>query len=127
VHVELALALLFIWGVTVGFFVKLARLSTFLVLADMFVVNGAGEGHQVALADLVPTNLIVLPECQLSAVGSFLDAFQTVNRVLPPLVATGLGWLVAAGFAISLFASTSRENYPILSPMGNSFSLDFQL
>jgi amino acid transporter len=41
----------------------------------------------------------------LSAVGSFLDAFHTVNRVLPAPLATGLGWLVALGFATSLFAS----------------------
>ncbi|HYX50253.1 MAG TPA: APC family permease, partial [Ktedonobacteraceae bacterium] len=49
--------------------------------------------------------LIALPANQLSAVGSFLDAFQTVNRVLPAPIATALGWLVALGFALSLFAS----------------------
>ena len=49
--------------------------------------------------------LIALPANQLSAVGSFLDAFHTVNRVLPAPLATGLGWLVALGFATSLFAS----------------------
>ena len=49
--------------------------------------------------------LIALPTNQLSAVGSFLNAFQTVNGVLPVPLATGLGWLVALGFAASLFAS----------------------
>src|SRR6266699_4790984 len=71
VLVELALALLFIWGITfgaiislrhgkwistVGFFVKLALLSIFLVLAGIFVVSGSGNGAHVAVADLVPTN-----------------------------------------------------------------------
>ncbi len=49
--------------------------------------------------------LIALPMNQLTIVGSFLDAFQTVNSVLPVPLATGLGWLVAVGFATSLFAS----------------------
>ena len=178
VLVELALAFLFIWGITfgaiislrrgkwistVGFFVKLALLSIFLVLAGIFVVSGSSNGAHVAIADLVPANwglivssilpvlvflwlgvetqssaaeemdnaqrdvplailragiivvilyslfllaiLIALPTNQLSVVGSFLTAFQTVNRVLPAPLATGLGWLVALGFAISLFAS----------------------
>src|SRR5437764_12736508 len=62
VLVELVFALLFIWGVTfgaiislrhgkwistVGFFVKLALLSIFLVLAGMFVVSGSGNGAHV--------------------------------------------------------------------------------
>ena len=178
VLVELALAILFIWGITfgaiislrhgkwistVGFFVKLALLGIFLVLVGIFVVSGSGKGTHLAAADLVPANweliassilpivvvlwlgaemqnsaaeemanaqrdvprailragiivvvlyslfllaiLIALPSDQLSAVGSFLDAFQTVNRVLPAPLATGLGWLVALGFAASLFAS----------------------
>ena len=180
VLVELAFALLFIWGITfgaiislrhgkwistVGFFVKLALLSIFLVLAGIFVVSGSGNGAHVAVADLVPANwgliassilpivvvlwlgaemqssaaeemanaqrdvplailragiivvilyslfllaiLFALPTNQLSAVGSFLNAFQTVNGVLPAPLATGLGWLVALGFATSLFASSA--------------------
>ena len=178
VLVELALALLFIWGITlgaiialrhgkwiatVGFFVKLVLLGIFLVLAAIYVVGESNKGTHVAVADLVPANwglivssilpvlvflwlgaemqssaaeemenaqrdvprailragiivvvlyslfllaiLIALPANQLSAVGSFLNAFQTVNGVLPAPLATGLGWLVALGFAISLFAS----------------------
>jgi amino acid transporter len=167
VLVELAFALLFIWGITfgaiislrhgkwistVGFFVKLALLSFFLVLAGIFAVSGSANGAHVAVADLVPANwgliassilpvlvflwlgaeaqssaaeemdhaqrdvplailragiivVIALPTNQLSAVGSFLTAFQTVNRVLPAPLSTGLGWLVALGFAASLFAS----------------------
>jgi amino acid transporter len=49
--------------------------------------------------------LFALPTNQLSVVGSFLNAFQTVNGVLPPNLSTGLGWLVALGFTTSLFAS----------------------
>jgi amino acid transporter len=178
VLVELALAFVFIWGITagaiialrrgkwiatVGFFVKLALLSIFLVLAGIYAVSGSSKGAHVAVADLVPANwglivssilpvlvflwlgvemqssaaeemdnaqrdvprailragilvvilyslfvlaiLIALPKSQLTAVGSFLTAFQTVNGVLPAPVATGLGWLVALGFATSLFAS----------------------
>ena len=178
VLVELTLAFLFIWGITfgaiislrhgkwistVGFFVKLALLSIFLVLAGIYIVSGSSTGTHVAVADLVPANweltassilpivvvlwlgaemqnsageemenaqrdvpltllraciivvilyslfllaiLIALPTNQLSAVGSFLNAFQTVNLVLPSSLATGLGWLVALGFATSLFAS----------------------
>src|SRR6266702_7851439 len=178
VLVELAFALLFIWGITfgaiislrhgkwistVGFFVKLALLSIFLVLAGIFVVSGSSSSAHVAVTDLVPANwglivssilpvlvflwlgvetqssaaeemdnaqrdvplailragiivvilyslfllaiLFALPKSQLSAVGSFLTAFQTVNRVLPANLSTGLGWLVALGFATSLFAS----------------------
>jgi glutamate:GABA antiporter len=178
VLVELVLALLFIWGITfgaiislrhgkwistLGFFVKLALLGIFLVLAGIFVVIGKGARAHVAVTDLVPTNwglitssilpvtvflwlgvetqssaaeemesakrdvprailragiivvllyslfvlaiLIALPMKQLSAVGSFLTAFQTIKSVLPAPLAVALGWLVALGFAASLFAS----------------------
>jgi amino acid transporter len=178
VLVELALALLFIWGITVGaiislrrgkwistlgFFVKLALLAIFLILAGIYAVSGSSKGSHVGPADLVPANwglvassilpvlvflwlgaemqssaaeemdnaqrdvpravlragiivvilyslfllaiLFALPTNQLSAVGSFLTAFQTVNSVLPANLSTALGWLVALGFATSLFAS----------------------
>ena len=122
VLVELAIAFVFICGVTVGaiislrrgkwistvgFFVKLARLTIFLVLAGISVVSGSSKGAHVGVADLVPANwgLIALPTNQLTAVGSFLNAFHAVNGVLPAPLATGLGWLVALGFAASLFAS----------------------
>ncbi len=178
VLVELVLAFVFIWGITigaiislrqgkwistVGFFVKLALLGIFLVLVVVFMVHDPDYDGKVDIAGLVPTTwgliassilpivvvlwlgaemqnsaseemdnaqrdvprailragiivvilyglfllaiLIALPANQLSAVGSFLDAFETVNRVLPAPLATGLGWLVALGFATSLFAS----------------------
>ena len=178
VLVELALALVFIWGITVGaiialrrgkwistvgFFVKLALLGIFLVLAGIYVVSGSGKGAHSGVADLVPTNwgliassilpvlvflwlgaetqssaaeemdnaqrdvpnailragilvvilyclfvlviLIALPTSQLTSVGSFLNAFQTVNGVLPTPLATWLGWFVSLGFVVSLFAS----------------------
>jgi amino acid transporter len=179
VLIELVFALIFIWGITVsaiialrhgkwiptlGFFVKLALLSIFLVLAGIYVVSGSSKGTHVRPADLVPANwglivssilpvlvflwlgaetqssaaeemdhaqrdvpnailragiivillyslfvlaiLIALPTNQLTTIGSFLNAFQTVNRVLPSPLATGMGWLVALGFATSLFASS---------------------
>ncbi len=71
VLVEVALALLFIWGITfgtiislrhgkwiptVGFFVKLLLLGIFLVLVVVFVVNGSDNGGNAVIADLVPTN-----------------------------------------------------------------------
>jgi amino acid transporter len=49
--------------------------------------------------------LIALPKSQLTIVGSFFNAFQAVNAVLPAPLATGLGWLVALGFATSQFAT----------------------
>ena len=51
--------------------------------------------------------LIALPTNQLSVVGSFLNAFHTVNDVLPKPLSTWLGWLVALGYATSLFASSA--------------------
>ena len=50
--------------------------------------------------------LIALPKSQLTIVGSFFNAFQSVNRVLPVPFATGLGWLVALGLATSVFATS---------------------
>ncbi len=49
--------------------------------------------------------LIALPRSQLTIVGGFFNAFRTVDSVLPAWLATGLGWLFALGFAMSLFAS----------------------
>jgi amino acid transporter len=49
--------------------------------------------------------LVALPTNQLTSVGSFLNAFQTVSGVLPAPLANGLRWLVSLGFAGSLFAS----------------------
>ena len=49
--------------------------------------------------------LIALPRSQLTIVGGFFNAFRTVNSVLPAFPATVLGWLVALGFATSLFAT----------------------
>jgi amino acid transporter len=50
--------------------------------------------------------LIALPKSQLTIIGGFYNAFRTVNSVLPAFLARGLGWLVALGFATSLFASS---------------------
>jgi len=63
--------------------------------------------------------LIALPTSQLTIVGSFLDAFHTVNNVLRAPQSTLLGWLVALGFAISLFTSAAT----LLIAVSRSYAL----
>lgn len=70
--VEMALALVFIWGTTwcaitslhfgkwlsvVGSYVKLVLLGLFVVLALVFVFGGHAQGAHFGLADLIPSNL----------------------------------------------------------------------
>jgi len=64
----------------------------------------AGITAVIAYAAFLVTILLVLPKDQLSNVGSFLAAFQSVASVLGPL-ATPLGWFVALAFAIALASS----------------------
>lgn len=49
--------------------------------------------------------LFALPKNQLTGVGSFLNAYQSVASVLPHPIAVGLGWLVALGFVVALASS----------------------
>ena len=49
--------------------------------------------------------LLALPKNQLTGVGSFLNAYQAVDRVLPSTIATVLGWLVAIGLVIAYASS----------------------
>ena len=49
--------------------------------------------------------LLAVPKSQLSSVGSFFTAFQSVTGVLPGPVATGLIWIVALAFVITLASS----------------------
>ena len=49
--------------------------------------------------------LLALPKSQLTNVGSFLTAYQSVGSVLPAPIATVLGWLVGLGFVIALASS----------------------
>ena len=49
--------------------------------------------------------LMALPKDQLSNVGSFLSAFQSVITVIPGPLATVLGWFVALAFVLSLASS----------------------
>ncbi len=49
--------------------------------------------------------LLALPKSQLTNVGSFLSAYQSVGSVLPAPIATVLGWLVGLGFVIALASS----------------------
>jgi len=64
----------------------------------------AGITAVIAYAAFLVTILLVLSPNDLSNVGSFLAAFQSVASVLGPL-ATPLGWIVAVAFAISLASS----------------------
>jgi amino acid transporter len=86
------------------------------------VQNGAGEEMEnpqrdvprsliragiiavIGYAAFLITILLVLPKSQLSNVGSFLSAFQSVATVLGPL-AKPLGWLIALAFALTLASS----------------------
>lgn len=49
--------------------------------------------------------LIALPRNRLSIAGSFFDAFQVVNGVLPAPLARGLGWVVALGLISAMFCA----------------------
>ncbi len=59
----------------------------------------------IAYAGFLIFILLALPKSQLTNVGSFLSAYQSVDSVLPPVVATVLGWLVGLAFVISLASS----------------------
>lgn len=64
----------------------------------------AGITAVIAYAAFLITILLVLTKSQLSNVGSFLTAFQTVSSVLGPLAAP-VGWIIALAFAIALASS----------------------
>ncbi len=49
--------------------------------------------------------LFALPKGQLTGVGSFLNAYQAVNAVLPATIARVLGWLVALGLVVAYASS----------------------
>jgi len=49
--------------------------------------------------------LLALPKSQLTNVGGFLSAYQSVGSVLPAPLATVLGWLVGLAFVLSLASS----------------------
>lgn len=109
--IEIAIAVIIIWGVTsgsiislrrgkwiatVGFCAKLALLILFLVLATVFMASGAGKGAHSGFADLVPANwdLVVsgiLPvliflwlglETPSSAAEEMVDAQRDVPRAI---------------------------------------------
>jgi amino acid transporter len=65
----------------------------------------AGLIAVVAYALFLLAILFALPKDQLTGVGSFLNAYQAVNGVLPRPVALVLGWLIAAGFVLALASS----------------------
>src|ERR1700676_217740 len=64
----------------------------------------AGITAVIAYAAFLITILLVLTKGQLSNVGSFLTAFQTVSSVLGPFAAP-VGWIVALAFAVALASS----------------------
>lgn len=59
----------------------------------------------VAYAFFLVFILLALPKSQLSNVGGFLSAFQSVGGVLPAGVAKALGWLIALGYVLALASS----------------------
>ncbi len=59
----------------------------------------------VAYAAFLVFILLALPKSQLTNVGGFLSAYQSVGSVLPGSVATVLGWLVALAFVLSVASS----------------------
>lgn len=59
----------------------------------------------VAYAFFLVFILLALPKSQLSNVGGFLSAFQSVGGVLPAAVAKVLGWLIALGYILALASS----------------------
>jgi len=87
------------------------------------VQNGAGEEMQdpqkdvprslvragaiavVAYSLFLIVILLALPKSQLTSVGSFLNAYQAIAKVLPPGVALVLGLLVALGLAFAYASS----------------------
>ncbi len=103
------------------------------------VPNGAGEeivdpqrdvprsiirtGSIGVLAYVLPITVILLAlsKEQLSNASGFVKAFQVVTTILPPWLATGLGWIVAIGVVIALSSTVaawligSDRNYAIAS------------
>lgn len=65
----------------------------------------AGAIAVVTYALFLIVILFALPKDQLTGVGSFLNAYQSVAKVLPAGVATVLGWLVALGLVLSYASS----------------------
>jgi len=65
----------------------------------------AGAISVIAYALFLIVILLALPKNQLTGVGSFLNAYQAVDRVLPSTIATVLGWLVAIGLVVAYASS----------------------
>lgn len=59
----------------------------------------------VAYAAFLIFILLALPKSQLTNVGGFLSAYQSVDTVLPGSVATVLGWLVGLAFVLAVASS----------------------
>src|SRR6266446_1681304 len=133
--VEMAIALIFIWGTTwcaimslkfgkwlsvFGSYIKLAILIFQFVGFEL--QNGAGEEMHnpqrdvpraiiragiitvIAYAAFLVFILLALPKSQLTNVGGFISAYQSVGTVLGP-VATPLGWLVGLALVLSYASS----------------------
>lgn len=146
--VELAIALLLIWGITagaiiplsrgkwistIGFFVKLALLSVYLVLAAVFTLIGAGKGAHFGVADLVPSNwgLIVsgiLPvlvflwfgvEMQSSASEEMVNAARDVPRAL--LRAGIMVVILYSLFLVTILLALPRSQLSVVGGFFNAF------
>src|SRR5258706_1392524 len=59
----------------------------------------------VAYAAFLVFILLALPKSQLTNVGGFLSAYQSVGTVLPGSAATVLGWLVGLAFVLAVASS----------------------
>ncbi|MBV8854218.1 MAG: APC family permease, partial [Sinobacteraceae bacterium] len=147
--IELAIALLLIWGIiagaiislsrgkwisTTGFFAKLALLAIFLVLAAIFVVSGAGKGAHFGVADLVPSNwgLVVsgiLPvliflwlglEAQSSAAEEMVNAQRDVPRAI--LRAGAIVAVVYGLFLLAILLALPRSQLSVVGGFFNAFT-----
>jgi amino acid transporter len=65
----------------------------------------AGAIAVITYAAFLIVILLALPKGQLTGVGSFLNAYQAVDGVLPATVAKVLGWLVALGLVVAYASS----------------------
>jgi amino acid transporter len=146
--IDVVIALIIIWGITfgsiislrhgkwistLGFFVKLALLSIFLILACIFVASGAGESAHVGVADLVPSHvgLIVsgiLPvliflwlglEAQSSASEEMVNAQRDVPRAI--LRAGVIVVILYSLFLLAILLTLSKSQLSIVGGFFNAF------
>jgi glutamate:GABA antiporter len=146
--IEMAIAFLIIWAITfgsiislrrgkwistIGFYVKLALLIIFLVLAGIFALSGAGKGAHFGLTDLVPANggLVVsgiLPvliflwlglEAPSSAAEEMINAQRDVPRAI--LRAGVIVVIFYSLFLLAILIALPRSQLSIVGGFFNAF------